>query len=68
MLHGYIKFVHRCIKDQPEKCPIGMINVSFLIIQLLNEKNYAIKEIEQKKFTNSFFTFWQSELHHPGGG
>jgi len=27
--HGYIKFAHRCIKEQPEKCPIGMINVLF---------------------------------------
>ena len=27
--HGYVKFSHRCIKQQPEKCPIGMINISF---------------------------------------
>jgi hypothetical protein len=25
---GYINFSHRCIKQQPERCPIGMINVS----------------------------------------
>ena len=38
----------------------------FLIIQLLNEKNYAIKEIEQKNL--SIFTFCQSELDHPKWG
>ena len=37
-----------------------MINNSFLIIQLLNEKNYAIKEIEQKIY-QFFFTFCQFE-------
>ena len=26
---GYIKFAHRCVREQPEKCPIGMINISF---------------------------------------
>ena len=22
--HGFIKFAHRCIREQPEKCPTGM--------------------------------------------
>ena len=34
--HGYIKFAHGCVREQPEKCPTGMINVSFF--------NYTIVE------------------------
>ena len=43
-----------------------MINNSFLIIQLLNEKNYANKRYRGKN--TNIFTFCQSELDHPKWG
>ena len=33
---GYIKFSHRCIRNQPEKCPPGFININIFNSTIIN--------------------------------